>query len=68
MSCSPLSGVRVAVHANGVAAAQAGRMLATLGAGCVLVEGPDGSALRREAPFLPSSPARPGTAGHIDAT
>lgn len=53
MSLSPLGGVRVVVHANGVAAAQAARMLATLGARCQLVEGPDGSALRREPPFLP---------------
>ena len=55
MSSSPLSGIRVALHANGVAAAQAGRMLATLGADCVLIEAPEGSALRRTAPFLPSA-------------
>lgn len=55
MSAPPLSGVRVAVHANGVAAAQAGRMLATLGAECLLVEPPEGSALRLEAPMLPGS-------------
>ena len=60
MTAPPLLGIRVAVHANGVAAAYAGRMLATLGATCVLVEGPGGSALRREPPFLPFSPSPSG--------
>ncbi|MFM5908500.1 MAG: CoA transferase [Novosphingobium sp.] len=48
-----LANIRVVVHANGVAAAYAARQLATLGAECVLAEGPEGSSLRREAPFLP---------------
>lgn len=53
MTGAPLGGIRVVVHASGVAAAYAGRLLATMGADCLLVEGPGGSALRREAPFLP---------------
>jgi len=52
---SPLANIRVVVHAQSVAAAYAARQLATLGADCVLVEGPEGSALRREAPLLPGS-------------
>ncbi len=48
----PLSGLRVVVHAAGVGAAYAARMLSTLGADCVLAEGPQGSPLRREPPFL----------------
>ena len=52
MSGAPLSGLRVAAHANGVAAAYAARMLGTLGADVVLVEAACGSALRREPPFL----------------
>jgi crotonobetainyl-CoA:carnitine CoA-transferase CaiB-like acyl-CoA transferase len=51
----PLSGLRVIVHAEGVAAAYAARMLSTMGADTVLVEPPHGSALRREPPFLPDS-------------
>ena len=57
MPTAPLASIRVAVHAHGVAAAQAGRLLATLGAECLLVEPPEGSALRRAAPFLPSPSA-----------
>lgn len=53
MSAAPLSGLRVAVHARGVAAAYAARMLRGMGADVVLVEPPGGSALRREPPFLP---------------
>lgn len=49
----PLNGLRIVVHAAGVGAAYAARMLSTLGAGCILVEGKAGSPLRREAPFLP---------------
>ncbi|MFM5932312.1 MAG: CoA transferase [Novosphingobium sp.] len=55
MTVAPLQGVKVVVHANGVAAAYAARLLATLGADCRLVEADEGSALRREAPFLPGS-------------
>jgi crotonobetainyl-CoA:carnitine CoA-transferase CaiB-like acyl-CoA transferase len=50
---SPLTGLRIIVHANGVAAAYAARLLATMGAETILVEPPQGSALRREPPFLP---------------
>jgi crotonobetainyl-CoA:carnitine CoA-transferase CaiB-like acyl-CoA transferase len=50
---TPLSGLRVIVRADGVAAAYAARMLSTMGANTVLVEPPYGSALRREPPFLP---------------
>lgn len=52
MSNAPLSGLRAVVHASGVAAAYAARMLGAMGAGVVLVEPPQGSALRRAAPFL----------------
>ncbi|WP_310534118.1 CoA transferase [Novosphingobium sp.] len=55
MSLAPLAGIKVVVHASGVAAAYAARQLATLGAACVLVEGALGSPLRREAPFLPGT-------------
>ncbi|MDE2301204.1 MAG: CoA transferase [Sphingomonadales bacterium] len=49
----PLTGLGVAVRAEGVAAAYAGRMLGTLGAEVLWIEPPDGSPLRREPPFLP---------------
>lgn len=49
----PLNGLKIAVHAAGVGAAYAARMLSTLGASCILVEGPEGSPLRGEPPFLP---------------
>lgn len=49
---SPLTGLQVAVHANGVAAAYAARQLGAMGAEIVLVEAPDGSALRRCPPLL----------------
>lgn len=52
-SKAPLSGLRVVAHASHVGAAYAARMLSTLGAQCILVEGPEGSPLRREPPFLP---------------
>ena len=51
----PLNGLKVVVHAASVGAAYAARMLSTLGASCILVEGKDGSPLRGEAPFLPQS-------------
>lgn len=51
----PLNGLKIAVHAAGVGAAYAARMLCTLGAECILVEGPQGSALRGMPPFLPGS-------------
>ena len=51
----PLAGLRIVVHASGVGAAYAARMLSTLGAECMLVEGPEGTPLRREPPFLPGS-------------
>ena len=52
MSNAPLTGLRVIANASGVAAAYAARMLGTLGAETILVEPPQGSALRRTAPFL----------------
>jgi len=48
----PLNGLNIAVHAADVGAAYAARQLSTLGASCILVEGPDGSPLRGEPPFL----------------
>ena len=48
----PLTGTRVVEHAGGVAAAYAGRLLAAMGAEVVMVEPADGTALRREPPFL----------------
>jgi crotonobetainyl-CoA:carnitine CoA-transferase CaiB-like acyl-CoA transferase len=52
VSNAPLTGLRVAAHASGVAAAYAARMLGAMGAEIVLVEPPQGSPLRRQAPFL----------------
>ncbi len=49
---APLSGLTVIVHAAGVAAAYAGRMLGTLGAAVTWLEPPGGSPLRRAPPFL----------------
>lgn len=54
---APLAGLKVVVHASGVAAAYAGRLLATMGAEVILIEPPEGSALRREPPFVPGSKA-----------
>jgi crotonobetainyl-CoA:carnitine CoA-transferase CaiB-like acyl-CoA transferase len=51
----PLHGLRIIVHCAGVGAAYAARMLSTLGADCILLEGPAGSPLRGEPPFLPQS-------------
>lgn len=53
----PLAGLSVVELSNGVGAAYAGRLLATLGADALLVEPPQGAALRREPPFLPGSDA-----------
>lgn len=52
-----LSGLLIALRASGVAAAYAGRMLASLGAEVILLEPSEGSPLRRESPFLPGSDA-----------
>lgn len=52
---APLTNLRIAVRARGVAAIYAARLLAAMGAEAVLVEPPEGSALRREPPFLPDS-------------
>lgn len=52
MSQPPMSGIKVVVHPSQVGAAYAGRMLSTLGAECILLEGPEGTPLRREPPFL----------------
>ena len=51
----PLGGTRVILRASGVAAAYAGRLLATMGAETILLEPPEGTALRREPPFLEGS-------------
>jgi crotonobetainyl-CoA:carnitine CoA-transferase CaiB-like acyl-CoA transferase len=48
----PLRGLSVVELSSGVAAGYAGRLLATLGAETVLVEPPDGHAVRAEPPFL----------------
>ncbi len=53
----PLAGVTVVELSHSVAAAYAGRLLATLGAETIMVEPPDGSPLRREPPFLPPAHA-----------
>lgn len=55
VSNAPLTGLRVAVCASGVAAAYAGRLLGTMGAETILIEPPQGSPLRREPPFVPGS-------------
>jgi len=52
MSDAPLTGLRIALVARGVAAAYAGRLLAAMGAEAILVEPPQGSSLRRQPPFL----------------
>lgn len=56
---SPLSGLKVAVHASGVAAAYAARLLGTMGAKVTLVEPREGCPLRREPPFLKEAKALP---------
>jgi crotonobetainyl-CoA:carnitine CoA-transferase CaiB-like acyl-CoA transferase len=52
MSNTPLTGLRIILRANGVAAAYAGRLLGTMGAEVILAEPPAGSPLRAEPPFL----------------
>ena len=53
----PLAGLTVVAHASGVAAAYAARMLGTMGAEVTLVEGAEGTPLRREPPFLAETSA-----------
>lgn len=48
----PLSGCRVLERSGTVAAAYAGRLLATMGAEVIMLEPPGGSPLRRAAPLL----------------
>ena len=48
----PLQGIKVAEIASGVAAAYAGRLMASMGADVIMVEPPGGSPLRQEPPFL----------------
>ncbi len=48
----PLAGCRVLERSGTVAAAYAGRLLAAMGAQVVMLEPPDGSRLRRAAPFV----------------
>ena len=52
----PLAGIRIVERAEGAAAAYAGRMLAALGAEVTMAEGPQGTALRYEPPFLTQAP------------
>ncbi len=54
-SNAPLKNLIVVVRASGVAAAYAGRLLATMGAETVLLEPPGGSPLRQEPPFIGDS-------------
>lgn len=54
-SSAPLTGLRIAVRASGVAAAYAARLLSTMGAEAILLEPATGSPLRAEPPFLPDS-------------
>jgi crotonobetainyl-CoA:carnitine CoA-transferase CaiB-like acyl-CoA transferase len=49
---APLSGLKVVVRASGVAAAYAGRLLATIGAETILLEPTTGTPLREEPPFI----------------
>ena len=57
-SDSPLAGITVIEHAEGVAASYAGRTLAAMGAHVIKVEAPGaGSALRRSEPLLTREPA-----------
>jgi len=51
-SALPLSGCRVLERSSTVAAAYAGRLLATMGAQVVMLEPPGGSPLRQAAPLL----------------
>ena len=53
---APLAGLKIVAHAGGVAAVYAARLLGTMGGEVLLVEGPDGCALRREPPFLNMKP------------
>jgi crotonobetainyl-CoA:carnitine CoA-transferase CaiB-like acyl-CoA transferase len=53
MTTAPLANLRVIVRASHAAAAYAARLLGTMGADVTLAEPPDGSALRRQPPFLP---------------
>src|SRR4051812_22549541 len=48
----PLAGCRVLEHSRTVAAAYAGRLLATMGATVVMIEPPSGSPLRKAPPLL----------------
>ncbi|HTV96240.1 MAG TPA: CoA transferase [Steroidobacteraceae bacterium] len=48
----PLAGCRVLEHSRSVAAAYAGRLLAAMGAGVVMLEPPGGTPLRRAPPLL----------------
>jgi crotonobetainyl-CoA:carnitine CoA-transferase CaiB-like acyl-CoA transferase len=49
---TPLTDLHVILRASGVAAAYAGRLLATMGAEVILLESPAGSPLRHEPPFI----------------
>jgi crotonobetainyl-CoA:carnitine CoA-transferase CaiB-like acyl-CoA transferase len=53
---TPLAGITVIEHAEGVAASYAGRLLAVMGATVIRVEPPGGSALRTLGPLLTTDP------------
>ena len=55
MAEAVLKDMRITVHASGVAATYAGRMLCGMGARVTLLEPVGGTPLRREPPFLPGS-------------
>jgi crotonobetainyl-CoA:carnitine CoA-transferase CaiB-like acyl-CoA transferase len=54
---TPLAGITVIEHAEGVAASYAGRLLAVMGANVIKVEPPGGCALRTVGPLLTTEPA-----------
>jgi crotonobetainyl-CoA:carnitine CoA-transferase CaiB-like acyl-CoA transferase len=60
-----LADARVVELSNGAAAAIAGRLCADAGAEVVLVEVPEGHALRREGPFLNDQPHPETSAAHL---
>jgi crotonobetainyl-CoA:carnitine CoA-transferase CaiB-like acyl-CoA transferase len=53
---TPLAGITVVEHAEGVAASYAGRLMAVMGASVIKVEPPGGCALRTVGPLLTTDP------------
>ena len=64
---APLDGVLVVAHAAGVGAGYAARLLGGMGARVIWLEGPEGSALRREPPFLPGEDGGEDGGGGVSA-